>query len=48
MVLFFYMGIKRTTILVGKDQKVMKIWSNVKVKDHVKEVMSFLRGLSKS
>ena len=43
-----FMGIKRTTILVGKDQKVMKIWSNVKVKDHVKEVLSFLIGLSKS
>ena len=43
-----FMGIKRTTILVGKDQKVMKIWSNVKVKDHVKEVLSFLRELSKS
>ena len=40
-----FMGIKRTTILVGKDQKVIKIWNNVKVKDHVKIVLQFLKDL---
>jgi len=40
-----FMGIKRTTILVGKDQKVIKIWNNVKVKDHVKTVLQFLKDL---
>ena len=37
------MGIKRTTVLIGKNQKVIKIWNNVKVKDHVKEVFNFLK-----
>ena len=40
-----FMGIKRTTILVSKDQKVIKIWNNVKVKDHVKTVLQFLKDL---
>ena len=40
-----FMGIKRTTVLIGKDQKVIKIWNNVKVKDHVKTVLQFLKDL---
>ena len=40
-----FMGIKRTTVLVGKDQKVIKIWNNVKVKDHVKTVLQFIKDL---
>jgi len=41
-----FMGIKRTTILIGKNQKVIKIWENVKVKDHVKSVLEFIKNLS--
>ena len=41
-----FMGIKRTTILIGKNQKVIKIWKNVKVKDHVKSVLEFIKNLS--
>ena len=37
------MGIKRTTVLIGKNQKVIKIWNNVKVKDHVKTVLDFIK-----
>ena len=37
-------GNKRTTILVGKNQKIIKIWNNVKVKDHVKNVLEFIRN----
>ena len=40
-----FMGIKRTTVLIGKDQKVIKIWNNVKVKDHVNTVLQFLKDL---
>ena len=40
-----FMGIKRTTVLIGKNQKVIKIWNNVKVKDHVKTVLQFLKDL---
>ena len=38
-----FMGIKRTTVLIGKNQKVIKIWNNVKVKDHVKKVLEFIK-----
>jgi len=41
-----FMGIKRTTILISKNQKVIKIWENVKVKDHVKSVLEFIKNLS--
>ena len=39
-----FMGIKRTTVLIGKNQKVIKIWNNVKVKDHVKNVFEFIKN----
>ena len=41
-----FMGIKRTTVLISKNQKVIKIWKNVKVKDHVKSVLEFIKNLS--
>ena len=41
-----FMGVKRTTILIGKNQKVIKIWKNVKVKDHAKEVLKTLKSIS--
>lgn len=34
-----FMGIVRTTLIIGRDGKVKKIWSPVSVKDHVKEVL---------
>lgn len=33
-----YMGIARTTYLIGADGKVLKRWDNVKVADHVAAV----------
>ena len=33
-----FMGIIRTTFLIDKKGKIIKIWENVKVKDHAKEV----------
>ena len=38
-----YMGIKRTTVLISPKGKIIKIWNNVKVKDHAKEVLSCLK-----
>jgi thioredoxin-dependent peroxiredoxin len=38
-----FMGIKRTTILINPKGKIIKIWNNVKVKDHVKEVLNCLK-----
>jgi peroxiredoxin Q/BCP len=38
-----FMGIKRTTVLISPKGKIIKIWNNVKVKEHAKEVLSFLK-----
>ncbi len=40
-----YMGIVRTTLLIGPDGKLIKIWPNVKVKGHVDEVLAALKEL---
>ena len=42
-----FMGVLRTTILIDKKGKIIKIWDNVKVKDHAKEVLDTLRDFSK-
>ena len=38
-----FMGIKRTTVLINPRGKIIKIWNNVKVTDHAKEVLNFLK-----
>ena len=39
-----FMGIIRTTFLIDKKGKIIKIWNNVRVKDHAKEVMKTLKS----
>jgi len=39
------MGIIRTTFLINSKGKIHKIWSNVRVKDHAKEVLSELKKI---
>ena len=41
-----FMGIIRSTILIDKKGKVIKVWNNVKVKDHAKEVLETVKNLS--
>ena len=41
-----FMGIIRSTFLIDKKGKIKKIWKNVKVKDHAKEVLESLKSLS--
>ena len=41
-----FMGVLRTTFLIDKKGKIIKIWDNVKVKDHAKEILEFLKNLS--
>ena len=41
-----FMGIIRTTFLIDKKGKIAKIWDNVKVKDHAKEVLETVKNLS--
>ena len=40
-----YMGIVRTTFLINTKGKIHKIWSNVRVKDHAKEVYEELKNI---
>ena len=40
-----FMGIIRSTILIDKKGKIIKVWGNVKVKDHAKEVLETLKSL---
>ena len=40
-----FMGIVRTTFLIDKKGKIIKIWNNVKVKDHAKEVLNTLQNI---
>jgi thioredoxin-dependent peroxiredoxin len=40
-----YMGIERSTYLVGMDGRVAQVWNNVKVKGHAEEVLAALQGL---
>ena len=42
-----FMGIIRTTFLLDKKGKIIKIWDNVKVKDHAQEVLKTLKMLIK-
>lgn len=38
-----YWGIIRSTFVIDKDGKIVKVWSKVKVKDHVQEVYRFIK-----
>jgi thioredoxin-dependent peroxiredoxin len=40
-----YMGIARTTYLIGSDGKVAKRWDNVKVDGHAEEVLAAVQEL---
>ena len=40
-----YMGIIRTTFLISPKGKILKIWPNVRVKDHAKEVLVELKKI---
>ena len=40
-----YMGIDRSTYLIGKDGKVAQVWRKVKVKDHAAEVLAAASAL---
>ena len=40
-----YMGIVRTTYLIGRDGKVARRWDNVKVDGHAEEVLAAVEAL---
>ncbi|WP_343116997.1 peroxiredoxin [Ostreiculturibacter nitratireducens] len=39
-----YMGIERTTVLIGGDGKVLRVWPKVKVAGHAEEVLETARS----
>ena len=42
-----FMGIIRTTFLIDIKGKIIKIWENVRVKDHAKDVLDTLKNIQK-
>ncbi|MES2769158.1 MAG: thioredoxin-dependent thiol peroxidase [Bdellovibrionota bacterium] len=40
-----YMGIERTTFIIGSDQKIKKIYPKVKVNGHVDQILEDLKGI---
>ena len=42
-----FMGILRTTFLINPKGKIIKIWENVKVKDHAKDVLDTLNSVQR-
>ena len=42
-----FMGVVRTTYLLDKKGQILKIWNNVKAKDHADEVLETLKNITK-
>ena len=42
-----FMGVVRTTYLIDKKGKILRVWNNVKAKDHAKEVFETLKSITK-
>jgi len=40
-----YMGMARTTYLVGADGRIAQVWNKVKVKDHAAQVLAAAKAL---
>ena len=40
-----YMGVERTTVLIGRDGTIARIWPKVKVPGHAEEVLAAARDL---
>jgi peroxiredoxin Q/BCP len=39
-----YMGIERSTVLIGPDGKILQVWRKVKVAGHVQQVLETIRA----
>jgi peroxiredoxin Q/BCP len=40
-----YMGVKRTTVLIGPDGRIARLWRNVRVPGHAEEVLAAAKSL---
>ena len=43
-----FMGVIRSTFLIDQKGKILKVWKNVKVKDHANEVLKTLENIVKN
>ncbi len=43
-----FMGITRTTVLIGKDGRIVQTWPKVKVEGHAEEVLAAVKALAKA
>ena len=40
-----YNGIVRTTFILNNNKEIIKIYNNVKVKNHAKEVIEYIKSI---
>ena len=40
-----YMGVERTTFVIGKDRQIAAVWNNVKVPGHAEAVLAAVKAL---
>jgi peroxiredoxin Q/BCP len=40
-----YMGINRTTVLIGTDGRIARIWPKVKIAGHAEEVLAAAKAI---
>jgi len=40
-----YMGIHRTTVLIGADGCIARIWAKVKIEGHAEEVLAAVKAI---
>jgi thioredoxin-dependent peroxiredoxin len=40
-----YMGIHRTTVLIGADGRIARIWPKVKIEGHAEEVLAVVKAI---
>ena len=40
-----FKGVIRSTFVIDKNKRILKIWKSVKVKEHAKEVLDYLKSI---
>jgi peroxiredoxin Q/BCP len=40
-----FLGVVRTTFLIGPDQRIARVWPKVSVADHAEEVLAAVKAL---
>jgi peroxiredoxin Q/BCP len=40
-----FKGVIRSTFIIDKNKRILKTWKSVKVKEHAKEVLDYLKSI---